>query len=170
MPGRAGRLAGVTSLAVTSARSSAVGCGAGSVSRAGVAGGMRARKRRADAAGQRVASLDIHPDVGRVRGRGGFGGGGGGPAGGGDLVQPSLNVIQAQAGPEPDPDPFADPARLGPQDQRQAAGAVGDDEFREAGPDAVPGDQAPGQRVEPAADRLDGGRDADDGDERPAGK
>ena len=31
-----------------------------------------------------------------------------------------------------------------PQDQRQAAGAVGDDEFGEAGPDAVPGDQAPG--------------------------
>ena len=66
------------------------------------------------------------------------------PAGGGDLLGPVLDVSQAQAGTQPDPQPFPGRGRAGRQDQRQAAGAVGDDELAETGADAVPADQAPG--------------------------
>src|SRR5262249_6166468 len=83
-------------------------------------------------------------------------------AGDGDLVEPVEQVIQRQAGAQPDPHAFSHGGGACPQDQRQAAGAVLDDEFGEAGPDAVPGDQAPAGLVQPGADRLDGGGDADD--------
>ena len=96
-----------------------------------------------DGAGQDVAALDVEPDEGGVGRRGGFGEGGAGPAGDGDQVEPVLQVGQGQAGAQPDPDAFPDGGGACPQDQRQAAGAVGDDEFGEAGPDPVPGDQAP---------------------------
>src|SRR6266568_3720474 len=116
-----------------------------------------------DGAGQHVAALDVEPDERGVGPGGGLGQGGGGPAGDGDLVQPVEQVIDGQAGAQPDPHAFPDGGGACPQDQRQAAGAVFDDEFGEAGPDAVPGDQAPAGLVEPGADRPDGGGYADEG-------
>ena len=64
------------------------------------------------------------------------------------LSSRSSRSSMAQARAQPDPHAFPDRGRAGPQDQRQAAGAVGDDEFGEAGPDTVPGDQAPQQLVD----------------------
>src|SRR5947208_2132351 len=72
-----------------------------------------------------------------------YGQGGGGPARDGDLVEPVEQVIQGEAGAQPDPHAFPDGSGACPQDQRQAAGAVLDDELGEAGPDAVPGNEAP---------------------------
>ena len=63
------------------------------------------------------------------------------------LSSRSVQVVQGQAGAQPDPHAFPHRGGACPQDQRQAAGAVGDDELRKAGPDAVPGDQAPADLV-----------------------
>src|SRR6185437_9011842 len=84
-----------------------------------------------DGAAQDVAALDVEPDERGVGRRGGLGQGGGGPAGDGDLVQPVEQVIQREAGAQPDPHAFPDRGGACPQDQRQAAGAVFDDEFGE---------------------------------------
>ena len=143
----------MTSLAETWGRSSAVGISAGSRWVAGVPDLISVQQRGGDGAGQHVAAFDVHPDERGVGPGGGLGQGGGGPAGDGDLVEPVWQVIQGQAGAQPDPHAFPDRGGACPQDQRQAAGAVGDDEFRKAGPDAVPGDQAPQELVKTGADR-----------------
>ena len=155
----------MTSLAGTWGRSSAVGISAVSRSEAGVPGLIMPSRGEVMVPVSTSRRLMSSRTNAALDAGGGLGQGGAGPAGDGDLVEPVLQVIQGQAGAQPDPHAFPHGGGACPQDQRQAAGAVGDDELGEAGPDAVPGDQAPGGLVDAVADRLDGGGDADDDDD-----
>ena len=87
-------LTGVTSLAVTWGRSSAVGDPVGVPLGGGGAGLDHVQQRGGDGAGQRVAAFDVQPDERGVGPGGGLGQGGGGPAGDGDLVEPVEQVIE----------------------------------------------------------------------------